>query len=395
MNVLFLAPQPFYAERGTPIAVRMTGEAIGRMGHEVDLLVYHEGEEIEMNGVKIIRISPPPGIRNVPVGPSWKKIICDLWFTLKLLGLMRVKRYDVIHAVEESAFIAYLLRGIHRLPYVMDMDSSISSQLEETYPWIRSALMPVRLLERQTIRRAAATLAVSEKLAQLARETRPDGPVHVVEDASLLEPLPKNEDRESHRDTFSIAPDVPVVVYVGNLNKYQGVDLLLEAFSKIKRPAALVVVGGDMNSVERYSDKARLLGLDNIVHWAGSRPLRELSWHLEQADILVSPRIHGVNTPMKIYSYLASGVPILATDILSHSQVLTSEVAMLVDPDSDAMAEGLDRLLEDESLRVRIGSKAKVLAEENYSREVFERKVAEFYLELEDIVCGHNREDVS
>jgi len=138
-----------------------------------------------------------------------------------------------------------------------------------------------------------------------------------------------------------------------------------------------------------------LLGLDKKVHWAGSRPLRELSWHLEQADILVSPRIHGVNTPMKIYSYLASGVPVLATDISSHSQVLTSEVAMLADPEPDAMADGLDRLLEDRTLRVRIGTKAKALADENYSREVFERKVEEFYNELEDIVCGHNREDVS
>ena len=390
MKVLFLAPEPFYAERGTTIAVRMTAEAIGRLGHEVDLLVYHEGEEISMKGVRIVRISPPPGVRHVPVGPSWKKVICDLWFIVKFLRLSRVKRYDVIHAVEESALIAYLLRWVHRLPYVMDMDSSISSQLNEAYPWIRPILVMVRFLERQTIRGATATIAVSEKLAQSARKTRPRGPVHVIEDATLLEPAPENGDGKNHREMFDIAPELPIILYVGNLNRYQGVDLLLEAFLRTTRPAALVIVGGDMKSVERYREKTRELELDGKVHWVGSRPLHELSWHLEQATILVSPRLHGVNTPMKIYSYLASGIPILATDILSHSQVLNSEVAMLTAPEPDAMAEGLNQLLEDESLRVRIGRRGKALAEEKYSREVFELKVERFYQELEDILFGQN-----
>jgi glycosyltransferase involved in cell wall biosynthesis len=175
------------------------------------------------------------------------------------------------------------------------------------------------------------------------------------------------------------------VLYVGNLSGYQGVDLLLEAFLCITQPATLVIIGGDDKSVEKYREKTRTLGLDKKVHWAGSRPLRELSWHLEQADILVSPRLHGVNTPMKIYSYLASGVPVLATDIVSHTQVLNSEVALLTDPEPDAMARGLDRLLEDTSLRERIGTRAREVADENYSPEVFERKVGDFYRELEKI----------
>ena len=56
----------------------------------------------------------------------------------------------------------------------------------------------------------------------------------------------------------------------------------------------------------------------------------------QACDILVSPRIRGTNTPLKIYSYLRSGKPIVATDLLTHTQVLSPDVARLVAPDADA-----------------------------------------------------------
>ena len=57
MNILLLAPQPFYQERGTPIAVRMLVETLCQAGNQVDLLTYHEGEDISLPGLKIYRIT--------------------------------------------------------------------------------------------------------------------------------------------------------------------------------------------------------------------------------------------------------------------------------------------------------------------------------------------------
>ena len=54
MNVLLLAPQPFYRERGTPIAVRLLAETLCSLGHAVDLLVYHEGEDISFPGLRLL-----------------------------------------------------------------------------------------------------------------------------------------------------------------------------------------------------------------------------------------------------------------------------------------------------------------------------------------------------
>lgn len=69
------------------------------------------------------------------------------------------------------------------------------------------------------------------------------------------------------------------------------------------------------------------------MHFLGAQPVALLSAvYLAQADILVSPRSKGSNTPMKLYSYLASGKPILATNLWTHTQVLTAASAVLTEP---------------------------------------------------------------
>ena len=61
MKILFLAPQPFYTERGTPIAVKLAVTALCRDGHQVDLLTYHQGQDIDIPGMRLFRAGRPPG----------------------------------------------------------------------------------------------------------------------------------------------------------------------------------------------------------------------------------------------------------------------------------------------------------------------------------------------
>jgi glycosyltransferase involved in cell wall biosynthesis len=107
--------------------------------------------------------------------------------------------------------------------------------------------------------------------------------------------------------------------------------------------------------------------------------------------VLVSPRSEGVNTPLKIYSYLASGVATLATRIPAHTQVLTEDCALLVEPNAEALGAGLERLLGDEALRVRLGEHARSHAEEHYSRRAFTEKLARFYRLLEERLHADGR----
>jgi glycosyltransferase involved in cell wall biosynthesis len=107
--------------------------------------------------------------------------------------------------------------------------------------------------------------------------------------------------------------------------------------------------------------------------------VRELGGYLAQADILVSPRTLGENTPMKIYSYLASGRSILATDIGSHTQALDASCAVLVPPDPTCLAAGLRRLAGDPQLRGRLGRAGAARAAERYSRDAYREKLRAAY----------------
>jgi hypothetical protein len=79
------------------------------------------------------------------------------------------------------------------------------------------------------------------------------------------------------------------------------------------------------------------------------------------ADVLVSPRERGRNTPLKIFSYLRSGRPIVATDIVSHTQVLTTHSAALVPPSAAGLAQGISSLLDDGPIRTRAAEGARRL----------------------------------
>ena len=106
MRILLLAPHPFYQARGTPIAVKTVLEFLGSRGHQVDVLTYHEGADVEIPNVRIFRIPRVPGVRNIRPGFSLKKVACDVAMFGTCLRMMRRNRYDLLHAVEESAFIA-------------------------------------------------------------------------------------------------------------------------------------------------------------------------------------------------------------------------------------------------------------------------------------------------
>ena len=86
--------------------------------------------------------------------------------------------------------------------------------------------------------------------------------------------------------------------------------------------------GSRIRSPARASAAARA-GIEDATIFAGERPAEEIPAYLLAADVLVSPRSRGTNTPLKIYQYLRSGKPIVATRLLTHTQVLTDDTAVL------------------------------------------------------------------
>ncbi|EGJ32885.1 glycosyltransferase [Moorena producens 3L] len=379
MKLLVLAPQPFFQNRGTPIATLKMLHVLADDGHEIDLLTFHEGTDIDLPGVRHLRIPTIPFTQGVPPGFSWRKLACDTAMAGKVLRLCWRNHYDVIHAVEESVFMAMLVKWTLGVPYIYDMDSSLPRQISDQLPPLRMALPLLRFCERQAVRQSRGVVAVCQSLEDVAASHSSDVPIVRIEDASLLT-------QEPAADTPQVlALDGPIIMYVGNLQTYQGIELLLDAFTHIYHQyhrAQLVIIGGAQPEIQLHRHYAQRNGVLDRTHFLGPRPVDQLREYLQQADVLVSPRTLGTNTPMKIFSYLESGTPVLATALTMHTQVLDSEIAMLVDATPLEMARGIAALLDDYRLGMRLSAAAQQRMQTRFRPDVLDLKLSEFYQEI-------------
>ena len=379
---MFLAPHPFFQDRGTPIAVKLMLEALSAQGHWISILTYPEGNDVTIANCEIIRLPALPWINDIKPGPSVKKIVYDLLMPFKARKLIESRKFHLIHAVEESAFMAKHLKKRFGLPFIYDMDSSLPEQVIEKYDLFRFFLPLLRKFEEWMILDSFGVIPVCKALEERVKNYDPLKLIQRLEDVSLLsaDPIQKIDRRQK------INIDGPIIMYIGNLEKYQGIDLLMESFKIVSRKpvqASLVIIGGSRKDIDKYKRFADRLNIGKKTAFLGPRPLSELPIYFEQAHILISPRIKGQNTPMKLFSYLDSKKPVLATNLPTHTQVLDKKIAYLVEANPQSMSEGMMELLRNISLRERLSINAKKRVQQEYSIEAFERKISRFYKMIE------------
>lgn len=386
MKVLFLAPQPFFEERGTPIAVLEIIKVLSNLGHEIDLYTYPMGRGVELSQLKIIRAPMVPFLKKIQPGPSYGKFLLDTLLFLKTSLSVFRKGYDVVHAVEEAAFFGVFLSRWLKIPLIYDMDSSISSQIFYT-GFIKNSLILrlVSSIEKWTIKNSAIVITVCGSLTDIVKREFPEKPVFQIEDLPLFIKEVPDENIAKFKKDLDIHDEV-VIVYTGNFERYQGLDLLINAIpyvSKEVKNVKFLLVGGEERQINDLREKCKSLGVGEKVIFEGKRPLEEMPAYMVVADILVSPRIEGTNTPLKIYTYLKSGRPIVATNLPTHTQVLNRDVAILTEPDPISLAEGIILLARDKGLREELGKRGADYVDSISSYKRFYDKVSEVYNYIE------------
>lgn len=379
MKILVLAPHPFYQDRGTPIDVRLLLRVlVERPETEVDVLVYHEGEDIDLPNLRLFRTRALPGLRNIRPGFSLKKLVCDVLLLVKAWGLVRRQRYDLIHAGEEAVFFAMLFKWLYGIPYAYDLDSSIAQQLVEKKPALSVFSKLFDRLERRAVRGSLITFPVCHALADLCRAHGADRVVTLHDISQLGDP----EVGDPGRLRKEVGIPGTLFLYSGNLEAYQGIDLLLAAFERALSRSpdlVLVIIGGTPEDIERYRAQAADRGIAERTVFLGPRPFDNLVHYLAGADVLVCPRIRGINTPMKVFPYLHSGKPVLVTDLPTHSQLLTPEEAYLAPADPEGFAEGMLALARDSALRDRLGAQGRAFVERDHTYTAHARRVNDAY----------------
>jgi len=379
MRILHLAPHPFYIDRGTPIDVLLVLRVLSeRENSSVDILVYNEGKDVDLKNVKIHRIPNLRILKKLRPGFSAKKILCDFFLFFKAWKLIRKNKYDFIHAGEEAVFMAMLFKFFYKVPYVYDLDSSIAQQLVEKKSLLKIFLPIFNWLEAKAIKGSIVNLPVCNALAELC-EKRGSKKTITLHDISQL----KNPGAESKGILKEkVGADKLILLYIGNLEPYQGIDLLLESFQIVCTKTDkidLIIIGGNSEDINFYQEKANRLNINAQVHFLGPKPFDDLDKYLSEADIIACPRIQGINTPMKLFPYLHSGKAVIATDLYTHNQIITKNEAYLVQPTPEGFAAGILELAENETLRKEFGERGMAFIEENHTYKAHRKRLHGVY----------------
>jgi glycosyltransferase involved in cell wall biosynthesis len=184
------------------------------------------------------------------------------------------------------------------------------------------------------------------------------------------------------RCAHGLAADTPLVVYTGTFEAYQGLDMLFGAMASVVRvrpDARLLLAGGQLDQIEWARAQARASAVEASTIFAGERPPAQIPAYLLAADVLVSPRSRGTNTPLKIYQYLRSGKAIVATRLLTHTQVLGDDTAFLTGISAGEFADGILAALENPARAAAVGGRARELAETKYSYDAYLERTRRAY----------------
>jgi len=368
--------------RGTPLAVLAMVRALTSLGHAVDLLSYPQGAAVDVPGLTHRRSLGLP-VGHVKAGPSLAKLLLDVPFLLQACWLMAVGRYDVLHAVEEAAHLAAPFARLLGLPFIADVDSSIPDQLRYS-GFARRGLLPwlAERLEAHALRHATVNVTVCASLTDAVRARAPDVPVFQVEDPPLVDPMAPADPVAAARLRAELGlTEGPVVLYSGNFEPYQGVDLLVDAAALVPE-ARFLFMGGEESDVEGLKARASAAGVAERCRFSGKRPPSELPAFLGLADVVVSPRSRGENTPFKIFTYLASGKPLVATRIATHTQLLDDALAILVEPTPSGLASGIRRALADPEDAAARAARGRDLVDREYGPARHAEKVRRAYEEV-------------
>lgn len=366
-HVLMIVPEPFLRPRGTPLSVYGRVRALAALGYHVDLVTYHIGDDVKIDNVTVHRIPRVPLIREIPVGPSVQKIFLDVLLMGKTLSMLLRNDYYVIHSHEEGAFWGSVFARLFRRKHIYDMHSSLPQQFENfRYANLSLVKFLFRLMERFVIHRSHAVIYICPELKDVIDS------VDRGKTAVLIENFGAEEGLGTRQTSGSIEAGECngrfKLLYAGTLESYQGIDLLLKSVTHLKDVNfVLLIVGGEEEQIRKYRAMAEELGILEKVRFIGRVSPENVERYYRIADALISTRVRGNNTPLKIYKYLLSGKPVIATRISSHTQVLNDDISILVDLDERNIAQNIRRAVSDDTALARVRENAKAYVKERFS----------------------------
>ncbi|MBJ6802456.1 glycosyltransferase family 4 protein [Geomonas propionica] len=383
LRVLVLAPTPFFADRGCHVRILEEAKAAIACGADVRLVTYHIGRDVP--GVRTERIAGFSWYRKLEAGPSWVKPFLDLQLLLKALKVAREFKPHLIHAhLHEGAFFGAFLKMLIRVPMLFDCQGSLTAEITD-----HGFVKPGSLLQRffatleHWINRSSDFIVTSASptVDLLLKDGVPKDRVCALidgVDTDEFAPQPK----AAIRAKLGLPEKRPVVAYLGLMNSYQGLDLLLEAAAYLKGQGAKIhyLIMGFPDA--QYREKAEAMGIADIITFTGRIPYDEASLYLNAGDLAVSPKVSLTEANGKLFNYIACGLPTVVFDTPVNREILGDAALYAKFGDAVDLAGAIGRLAGDRELREELGQEGRDRAIELHSWQARGKELSGIYRQL-------------
>jgi glycosyltransferase involved in cell wall biosynthesis len=305
---------------------------------------------------------------------------------------------DIIHGhLHEGALMGWLTGKLFGKPLVFDFQGSLTGEMVDHHFLNPRGILykPMRALEQWIDHRPAYIFtSAAYQTEMLVQEYRvPAKNIIHIPDAVNPEWFRPWSDRERKEftvdkfrlksETLGIRPGRPVVVYLGLLADYQGVDHLLQAAQKILargKDVHFLLMG--YPGTARYYQRAYEMGIADRVLFPGRIPYQDIARWLSVGNIAVAPKLSRTEGNGKILNYMASGLPVVAFDNPVARDYLGEDGVYAPPGDSDALARGIESLLADREAAQALGKKLRARALEKFSWDTSARKIEAAYARL-------------
>lgn len=378
LRILMIAPTGFFADYGCHVRIQGHALALQARGHAVLLATYPGGREVA--GITTVRPSLWRRGREMPVGSSWRKLVLDSLLAPVVWQTTRRWRPHIIHAyLHEGALLGAVLPHARHVPLVFDFQGSlVSEMLDHRFLAAHSPWLPAwRRLETWIDHQPQAILASSQHAAELLRmhfHVPPTRVHHLADsvDPQLFRPASafSSDTLETLRGHLGL-PRRPIIVYLGLLAPYQGIDLLLHAARQLlaqcddrSRPFFLFM---GFPHVADYRTLAQTLGLAGDTLFTGAIPFTMAPHYLALGQIAVAPKISATEGSGKLLTYMAAGLPVAAFDTPVHREILADLGVYAPIGDVAGLARGLFRLLQSPAYGQSIGAALRQRAIDHYT----------------------------
>ncbi|MCL6087370.1 MAG: glycosyltransferase family 4 protein [Actinobacteria bacterium] len=359
LKILMIAPTPFFADRGCHVKILEELKSLTKRGIKVVLVTYHIGRDIA--GFEIERMINIPWYKKLDAGPSFHKYYLDILLCFKALGAAVRLKPDIIHAhLHEGVFVGRFVQFFIRKPLVADYQGSMTGEMLD-HGFVKKESLSFkfnRWLENMVNKWPQIIIFSSIQAKDYFIKNFPVNPQKVVSfvEGTNTDDFHPGYNTADIRAKLNLPEDRKIVIYLGVLSKYQGIDLLIrsvpEVIKRYKNVHFLIVGFPD---IEYYSNMAEEFGVNKYITFTGKIPHEDAPKYLNLGDIGVSLKLSKTEANGKLFGYMAVGLPCIAFDTDTNREIMGETGIYAEYGNTDSFIEKLVYLLENENIAKTIG----------------------------------------